>query len=128
MLTDEERNILNHVVINADKWLTDCLAGNLNRAQKTLPGLSEDAYRKIAEAWALGDLTAKTERWRASYEGAKAAEGARYRNRKARDVAELKAQCDDVRLPAVERANAVRQLTDLENEVQPVRLSLRRRR
>lgn len=126
MLTDEERNILNHVVVNADKWLVDCLAGNLHRAQKTLPGLSADAYAKIAEAWAIGDLTAKTERWRHAYETARAAEGASYRNRKTRDVEDLRAQRESLPPASAERAHVSRLLSDLENEVPPVRLSLRR--
>lgn len=68
-LTDRERNVLAHVVIDPDAWLAGAIAG-----------LGEDKAREA--------LDAKVARWAPDYFQALQDEGANYKNRAARDAAE----------------------------------------
>lgn len=123
-LTEEQRAVLDHQCREgADAWIAGALAGALAKSRAGNPERSPGEHETAAEALARGHMLAKVERYRPAYERAKTEEGPRYRNRRARDIEELKALRDNPKLGEVERSMVTRRLSDLEAGVMPVRLS-----
>lgn len=125
-LTKEQRDVLVHVVIDADEWLAGAIGVARDAILKEGGTPTAELVEELAQSW----LIAKVARWRPAYEAAKAAEGANYRNRKERDLAELRAMRDNPKIEERVRQELLpRLISDLENNVKPVRLSeLRRQR
>lgn len=66
-MTNEQRAVLAHVVIDPDQWYAD-------------------AVRDLGQAPADAALAAKVARWQPTYEAALVAEGANYRTRAEREA------------------------------------------
>lgn len=125
-LTKEQRDVLLHVVIDADEWLAGAIGVARDAIIKEGGTPTPELVEERAQSW----LIAKVARWRPAYEAATATEGANYRNRKERDLAELRAMRDNPKIEERVRQELLpRLISDLENNVKPVRLSeLRRQR